>query len=191
MFLPSAALVVLASLSAAANAPDVGGCWELARAGSVSVHDPDPRALGFGTAFLGKEIVRCLEPDGGVIERRTVTFSSPLGGRARESMHSGTWSARAGVLEIEWEDGSGGKWEFEPFDGGADIGGELWRRLDLDPAALGAEAGGADPDGEAALASEPDEPAAAGGDEEDEERCEDGGCDEEAVEGDAAGEEEL
>jgi hypothetical protein len=192
MTLPAAVLLAFTSSSAAASAPAWLGCFELDRGASLSVYDPES-PIGSGTAFFGKEIVRCLDRDGGVIERRIVTFSSPAGGRARESTHSGTWSGRGELLAIGWEDGSRGEWAVEPFDGGLDVGGELWLRLDLDPAALGAEAGGDGPaaEDEAAPASGlPDEPADAEDDEEDEEGCEDGGCDEGAGEADAEDEED-
>lgn len=131
------ALLSLSAVSSSPGAPDVAGCYELSHATSRGVHVQGDVPLQHHHAFLAREVVRCLEPDGGLVERRTVTFTSPHGGHARVTAHLGAWSLEGGLLALRWEDsGDGGEWEVEPFEGGLQLGDELWRRLDLEPAQL-------------------------------------------------------
>jgi hypothetical protein len=115
------------------------GCYELARLHDGSAVTSDGGRLEYGRWFGGVERIRCFAMNARFLEHRIVTFASPAGSAIRESWHEGSWSTRGRRLTVSYADGGSSEWELEPFDGGVQLGPELWRRLDLEPETLWAE----------------------------------------------------
>lgn len=134
-----------ASAPGAAGAPWLVGCFERGRQHEGSALDADPEGrLEVRSWFGGVEKIRCFERDGGFLERRTVTVTSPAGGAYRQSLHEGAWTLRGRVVATRLADGGEDEWEVAPLEGGLQLGQEPWRHIDLDPEALrgdGAEGG--------------------------------------------------